>query len=94
MEVLDNIPVKLELEEVLKLLQLHDRNRKIEAIVEELIERRLLAIHLSEQRTSRSSQCNIDNDPYNGETLEVFIDGIGIFINAVTKEKIITPRSK
>ncbi len=38
MEVLDNIPVKLELEEVLKLLQLRNRNRNIEAIVEELIE--------------------------------------------------------
>ena len=38
MEVLDNIPVKLEPEEVLKLLQLRNRNRNIEAIVEELIE--------------------------------------------------------
>jgi len=38
MEVLDNIPVKLEPEEVLELLQLHNRNRNIEAIVEELIE--------------------------------------------------------
>jgi CRISPR/Cas system-associated endonuclease/helicase Cas3 len=39
MEILDNIPVKLESEEVLKLLQLRNGNRNIETIVEELIER-------------------------------------------------------
>ena len=38
MKVLDNIPVRLEPEKVLNLLQLRNRNSQIEAIVEELVE--------------------------------------------------------
>ena len=38
MEVLDNIPIRLDSEKVLELLQLRNRNSQIEAIVAELIE--------------------------------------------------------
>jgi len=82
MKVLDNIPVKLELEEVLKLLQLRNRNRNIEAIVEELIElaqpiAKPKAVYEVSRVDSRNGDTvDIDGTKFTGRLLKINLEEV------------------